>query len=99
MPRQPRKKVTDHDADYGKKKKRASGKRKERDFSSDDEFDDYEQENTKKPGRPAAKSGFQSCLEALIHSLTVLLSLSLYFALHFPRSSSPYLSVIPSLSI
>jgi len=56
----PRKKVTDHDADYGKtKKKRASGKRKERDFSSDDEFDDYEQENNKKPGRPAAKSGFQ----------------------------------------
>lgn len=40
------------------KKKKISGKRKERDFSSDDEFD-YEQENNKKPGKPCAKSALQ----------------------------------------
>lgn len=54
----PRKKVTDISGNGGMKKKRASGKRKERDFSSDDEFD-FEQENNKKPGKPAAKSGLQ----------------------------------------
>lgn len=54
----PRKKVTDISGNGGVKKKRVSGKRKERDFSSDDEFD-FEQENNKKPGRPAAKSGLQ----------------------------------------
>ena len=54
----PRKKVTDVSGNGGMKKKRASGKRKERDFSSDDEFD-FEQENNKKPGKPAAKSGLQ----------------------------------------
>lgn len=54
----PRKKVTDISGNGGVKKKRTSGKRKERDFSSDDEFD-FEQENNKKPGKPAAKSGLQ----------------------------------------
>uniref|UniRef100_A0A8C6L6R6 Regulator of chromosome condensation 2 n=1 Tax=Nothobranchius furzeri TaxID=105023 RepID=A0A8C6L6R6_NOTFU len=54
----PRKKVTDVSGNGGMKKKRATGKRKDRDFSSDDEFD-FEQENNKKPGRPAAKSGLQ----------------------------------------
>lgn len=39
-------------------KKRISGKRKEREMSSDDEFD-FEQENNKKPGRPSLKSGLQ----------------------------------------
>uniref|UniRef100_A0AAV2M2B2 Uncharacterized protein n=1 Tax=Knipowitschia caucasica TaxID=637954 RepID=A0AAV2M2B2_KNICA len=39
-------------------KKKSGAKRKERDFSSDDDFD-FEQENNKKPGRPAAKSGLQ----------------------------------------
>lgn len=39
-------------------KKRISGKRKEREMSSDDEFD-FEQENNKKPGRPNLKSGLQ----------------------------------------
>lgn len=42
----------------GVKRKRASGKRKDRDFSSDEDFD-FEQENNKKPGKPAAKSGLQ----------------------------------------
>ncbi|KAK7884103.1 hypothetical protein WMY93_027226 [Mugilogobius chulae] len=42
----------------GHEKKKTSGKRKERDFSSDDDFD-FEQENNKKPGRPATKSGLQ----------------------------------------
>ncbi|MBN3317181.1 RCC2 protein, partial [Atractosteus spatula] len=55
----PRKKVTDVSGNGGVKRKRAGGRRKERDFSSDDEFDDFEQENAKKPGRPAAKSGLQ----------------------------------------
>lgn len=54
----PRKKVTDVSGNGGMKRKRASGKRKDRDFSSDDEFD-FEQENNKKPGKPAAKSGLQ----------------------------------------
>ncbi|XP_034733744.1 protein RCC2 homolog [Etheostoma cragini] len=54
----PRTKVTDVSGNGGVKKKRASGKRKERDFSSDDEFD-YEQENNKKPGKLSAKSGLQ----------------------------------------
>lgn len=54
----PRKKVTDVSGNGGLKRKRASGKRKERDFSSDDEFD-YEQENNKKPSKPSAKSGLQ----------------------------------------
>lgn len=39
-------------------KKKISGKRKEREMSSDDEFD-FEQENNKKPGRPSLKSGLQ----------------------------------------
>ncbi|CAB1336320.1 unnamed protein product [Coregonus sp. 'balchen'] len=56
----PRKKVTEVSGNGGIKRKRAGGKKKEREFSSDDEFDDYEeQENTKKPGKPAAKSGLQ----------------------------------------
>lgn len=50
--------MTDVSGNGGMKKKRASGKRKERDFSSDDEFD-YEQENNKKPSKPAVKSGLQ----------------------------------------
>lgn len=54
----PRKKVTDVSGNGGMKKKRTSGKRKERDFSSDDEFD-FEQENNKKPGKPTTKSGLQ----------------------------------------
>ena len=54
----PRKKVTDVSGNGGIKKKRVSGKRKERDFSSDDEFD-FEQENNKKSGKPSAKSGLQ----------------------------------------
>lgn len=54
----PRKKVTDISGNGGMKKKRASGKRKERDFSSDDEFD-YEQENNKKSGKPTTKPGLQ----------------------------------------
>ncbi|KAG7250679.1 hypothetical protein CRUP_004131, partial [Coryphaenoides rupestris] len=56
----PRKKVTDVSGNGGavKKKRAGAGKRKEREFSSDDEFD-FEQENTKKPGRPAAKAGLQ----------------------------------------
>lgn len=53
----PRKKVTDVSGNGGVKKKRTSGKRKERDFSSDEDFD-FEQENNKKPGKPA-KSGLQ----------------------------------------
>lgn len=56
----PRKKVTEVSGNGGIKRKRAGGKKKEREFSSDDEFDDYEeQENTKKPGKPATKSGLQ----------------------------------------
>lgn len=39
-------------------KKKISGKRKERDMSSDEDFD-FEQENNKKPGRPSVKSGLQ----------------------------------------
>lgn len=56
----PRKKVTEVSGNGGGvKRKRGGGKRKERDFSSDDEFDDFEQENNKKPGKPATKSGVQ----------------------------------------
>lgn len=55
----PRKKVTDVSGNGGLKRKRATGKKKDRDFSSDDEFEDYEQENTKKPGKQATKSGLQ----------------------------------------
>lgn len=55
----PRKKVTDVSGNGGVKRKRAGGKKNERDFSSDDEFDDYEQENSKKPGKPAVKAGLQ----------------------------------------
>lgn len=54
----PPKKVTAVSGNGGMKKKKISGKRKERDFSSDDEFD-YEQENNKKPGKPCAKSALQ----------------------------------------
>ncbi len=54
----PRKKVTDVSGNGGMKKKKASSKRKERDFSSEDEFD-YEQENNKKPGKLSTKSGLQ----------------------------------------
>lgn len=54
----PRKKVTDVSGNGGMKRKRASGKRKERDFSSDDEFD-FEQENNKKSGKLTTKSGLQ----------------------------------------
>lgn len=54
----PRKKVTDVSGNGGMKRKRASGKRRERDFSSDDEFD-FEQENNKKSGKPTTKSGLQ----------------------------------------
>uniref|UniRef100_A0A8B9JA07 Regulator of chromosome condensation 2 n=1 Tax=Astyanax mexicanus TaxID=7994 RepID=A0A8B9JA07_ASTMX len=55
----PRKKVTDVSGNGGLKRKRASGKKKEREFSSDDEFEEYEQENTKKPGKQATKPGLQ----------------------------------------
>lgn len=55
----PRKKVTDVSGNGGTKRKRAGGRKKDREFSSDDEFDDYEQENTKKPGRTVTKSGLQ----------------------------------------
>lgn len=55
----PRKKVTDVSGNGGLKRKRGGGKKKDREFSSDDEFDDFEQENTKKPGKPAAKAGLQ----------------------------------------
>ncbi|XP_003962937.1 protein RCC2 homolog [Takifugu rubripes] len=54
----PPKKVTAVSGNGGMKKKKISGKRKERDFSSDDEFD-YEQENNKKPGKPCGKSALQ----------------------------------------
>lgn len=54
----PPKKVTAVSGNGGIKKKKISGKRKEREMSSDDEFD-YEQENNKKPGRPSLKSGLQ----------------------------------------
>lgn len=54
----PRKKVTAVSGNGGMKKKRVSGKRKERDFSSDEEFD-YEQENNKKLGKPCVKPGLQ----------------------------------------
>lgn len=54
----PRKKVTAISGNGGMKKKRVSSKRKERDFSSDDEFD-YEQENNKKLGKPCVKPGLQ----------------------------------------
>lgn len=54
----PPKKVTAVSGNGGMKKKKISGKRKERDFSSDDEFD-FEQENNKKPGKPCAKSALQ----------------------------------------
>ncbi|XP_016135662.1 protein RCC2 homolog [Sinocyclocheilus grahami] len=52
----PRKKVTDVSGNGGPKRKRGGGKKKDREFSSDDEFDDFEQENAKKP---AAKAGLQ----------------------------------------
>uniref|UniRef100_A0A673LKW3 Protein RCC2 homolog n=1 Tax=Sinocyclocheilus rhinocerous TaxID=307959 RepID=A0A673LKW3_9TELE len=55
----PRKKVTDVSGNGGPKRKRGGGKKKDREFSSDDEFDDFEQENAKKPGKPAAKAGLQ----------------------------------------
>ncbi|KAJ8370957.1 hypothetical protein SKAU_G00109850 [Synaphobranchus kaupii] len=55
----PRKKVTEVAGNGGIKRKRGGGRRKDRDFSSDDEFDDFEQENTKKPGKPTTKSGLQ----------------------------------------
>uniref|UniRef100_A0A8C1TPW8 Regulator of chromosome condensation 2 n=2 Tax=Cyprinus carpio TaxID=7962 RepID=A0A8C1TPW8_CYPCA len=55
----PRKKVTDVSGNGGLKRKRGGGKKKDREFSSDDEFDDFEQENTKKSGKPAAKAGLQ----------------------------------------
>lgn len=55
----PRKKQTDVSGNGGLKRKRGGGKKKDREFSSDDEFDDFEQENTKKPGKPAAKAGLQ----------------------------------------
>lgn len=55
----PRKKVTDVSGNGGVKRKRASGKKKEREFSSDDEFEEYEQENTKKPGKQTTKPGLQ----------------------------------------
>lgn len=54
----PPKKVTAVSGNGGMKKKKISSKRKERDFSSDDEFD-YEQENNKKPGKPCGKSALQ----------------------------------------
>lgn len=54
----PPKKVTAVSGNGGMKKKKISGKRKERDFSSDDEFD-FEQENNKKAGKPCAKSAPQ----------------------------------------
>lgn len=54
----PPKKVTAVSGNGGMKKKKIGGKRKERDFSSDDEFD-YEQENNKKAGKPCAKSAPQ----------------------------------------
>lgn len=54
----PPKKVTAVSGNGGMKKKKISGKRKERDFSSDDEFD-YEQENNKKAGKPCAKPALQ----------------------------------------
>lgn len=42
----------------GMKRKRVGSKRKEKDFSSDDEFD-YEQENNKKLCKPCVKPGLQ----------------------------------------
>lgn len=51
-------KKTEVSGNGGMKRKRASGKRKDRDFSSDDDFD-FEQENNKKSGKLAAKSGLQ----------------------------------------
>ena len=51
--------MTEVSGNGGLKRKRGGSKRKERDFSSDDEFDDFEQENNKKPGKPATKSGLQ----------------------------------------
>uniref|UniRef100_A0AAY4DI72 RCC1-like domain-containing protein n=1 Tax=Denticeps clupeoides TaxID=299321 RepID=A0AAY4DI72_9TELE len=55
----PRKKVTEVSGNGGMKRKRGGGRKKDQDFSSDDEFDDFEQENTKKPGKPASKAGLQ----------------------------------------
>uniref|UniRef100_A0A4W4EXY7 RCC1-like domain-containing protein n=1 Tax=Electrophorus electricus TaxID=8005 RepID=A0A4W4EXY7_ELEEL len=55
----PRKKVTDVSGNGGVKRKRASGKKKDREFSSDDEFEDYEQESIKKAGKQTTKSGLQ----------------------------------------
>lgn len=51
-------KKTEVSGNGGTKRKRASGKRKDRDFSSDDDFD-FEQENNKKGGKLTAKSGLQ----------------------------------------
>lgn len=77
----PRKKVTDASSGNGGiKRKRGGGRRKDREFSSDDEFDDFEQENTKKPGRPASKSGLQPVTvaddvkEKIVRALTPLQS-------------------------
>lgn len=84
----PRKKVTDVSGNGGVKRKRAGGRKKERDFSSDDEFEDYEQENTKKPGKQATKSGLQPVTvsddvkEKIVRFQNTSTLLTLYF-LHF----------------
>ncbi|MBN3286869.1 RCC2 protein, partial [Polyodon spathula] len=55
----PRKKVSEVSGNGGMKRKRGGGRKKEKEFSSEDEFDDFEQENAKKPGKPSSKSGLQ----------------------------------------
>lgn len=82
----PRKKVTDVSGNGGLKRKRGGGKKKEREFSSDDEFDDFEQENTKKPGKPAAKAGLQPVTVADdVKEKIVRMRLSVYRKVFFEK--------------
>ncbi|KAK6472391.1 protein RCC2-like protein [Huso huso] len=55
----PRKKVSEVSGNGGMKRKRGGGRKKEKEFSSEDDFDDFEQENAKKPGKQSGKSSLQ----------------------------------------
>ncbi|MGH0133745.1 UNVERIFIED_CONTAM: hypothetical protein FKN15_005260 [Acipenser sinensis] len=55
----PRKKVSEVSGNGGIKRKRGGGRKKEKEFSSEDDFDDFEQENAKKPGKQSGKSSLQ----------------------------------------
>lgn len=96
----PRKKVTDVSGNGGLKRKRGGGKKKDREFSSDDEFDDFEQENTKKPGKPAAKAGLQPVTVAddvkekivRTHWLSLLLSVCILY-MHIQTHAHSYIFI------